>query len=156
MNYVGIDKCSSCNGEGFRVVLWVSGCDHKCKGCHNKDYWNVNSGKTFTIDTLNYIISLLDEPYMKGITFSGGDPLHKSNIGFITNIARAIKVNLPNKDIWLYTGSTYEEVKDLEVFKYVDYVVDGEYVEDLRDISLAFKGSSNQRIIDVKKGSVVG
>lgn len=136
------------NGLGFRVTLWVSGCIHHCKGCQNKETWDFNSGREFTDDDKNTIFKVLSLPYIKGITFSGGDPL--CSYDDILSLAKEIKENFPNKDIWFYTGYTLDIIKEKfnEILDFVDIIVDGKYIEELRDVSLPFRGSSNQRIYE--------
>lgn len=159
MNYQKIETCNIGNGTGFRVVLWVSGCNHHCPHCQNQETWNPDSGKPFTAKQEKQIIKYLSKDYISGLTLSGGDPLHPNNIETVTQLCKTIKEKLPNKNIWLYTGSSYEDIENLEITNYVDTIVDGQFKIDLRDITLAFRGSSNQRIIDVKasksKNSVV-
>lgn len=147
MKYLNILDCTIADGEGVRVSLYVSGCSHRCKGCHNPESWSCEAGKEFTAETLETLISLLDRDYIDGLTLTGGDPLFLLNRDTILNICRVIKTRLPNKTIWLYTGYDYEDVKDLELMQYVDVVVDGEFILELRDITLPFRGSSNQNII---------
>ena len=139
------------NGDGLRVVLWVSGCSHGCKGCHNQVTWNPDDGLLFDEDARQEIYAELEKDYVNGVTFSGGDPLHEANIKEITDLAREVKEKYPDKTIWLYTGSVWDEIKDLDVFDYVDVLVDGEFVEEKKDSTLHWKGSSNQMVIDVKK-----
>ena len=151
MKYLNILDCDIIDGDGVRVTLFVSGCSHRCKGCHNPESWDAFSGKEFTEETIERIEKLLDRDFVDGLTLSGGDPLFFQNRSEITKLCKRIKEKFPQKTIWLYTGYEYEEVKALEVFDYVDVVVDGPFKIDLRDVSLAFRGSPNQRIIDVKK-----
>ena len=155
MNYEKIDKCSVSNGSGVRTVLWVSGCDIHCKNCHNQSTWDFNSGIPFTDDTMQEILYDLSKPYIKGFTLSGGHPLDPHNAPKVLEIVKRVKMVFPNKDIWIYSGYVWEDIiKDetlREILKYTDVLVDGAYVDELRDISLAFRGSSNQRIIDVQK-----
>ena len=155
MNYEKIDKCSVSNGIGVRTVLWVSGCDIHCKNCHNQSTWDFNSGIPFTEDTMQEILYDLSKPYIKGLTLSGGHPLDPLNAPEVLKIVKRIKMIFPNKDIWIYSGYEWENIiKDdtlREIMKYTDVLVDGAYVDELRDISLPFRGSSNQRIIDVPK-----
>ena len=150
MNYIDITSPDVNNGEGCRVTLWVAGGPHHCPGCHNPHTHDYNAGKPFTADTYVEIKNMLSKPYIKGLTLSGGDPLGQSenNLNVILNIVRWIKEDLPDKDIWIYTGYKYEDLKDtqLEILKYCDVLVDGPYVEELRDITLPFRGSSNQKI----------
>lgn len=150
MKYHNITKADMLNGDGLRVVLWVSGCSHKCKGCHNPITWDSNCGLLFTDKEKEEIFEQLEQEYISGITFSGGDPLYLTNREEITKLAKEIKEKYPNKTIWLYTGYTYEEIKDLEIIQYLDILVDGEFVQDLFNEKLEWCGSSNQRIIDVK------
>lgn len=155
MNYIKINRCDVANGVGVRVVLWVAGCHHHCKGCHNAGTWDFGAGNEYTEDTHNELIDSLNNPWIRGITFSGGDPLSPEHISCIDNICRSIRNKYgESKDIWFYTGYKYGELSDAQsriVEEYADVLVDGEYVEELRDISLKFRGSSNQRIIDVKE-----
>lgn len=144
------------NGDGLRVVLWVSGCSHGCKGCHNQVTWNPDDGLLFDEDARQEIYAELEKDYVNGVTFSGGDPLHEANIKEITDLAREVKEKYPDKTIWLYTGSVWDEIKDLDVFDYVDVLVDGEFVEEKKDSTLHWKGSSNQMVIDVKNTKKTG
>lgn len=151
MNYHRIEQCNIGNGTGFRAVLWVSGCPHHCKECQNPETWNRNSGKNFTLKQKEQIKSLLRLPYIKGITISGGDPLADYNQQEITELCRELKNEFPQKDIWIYTGFTYEEISDSPILKYIDVLVDGPFILKERDVTLPFRGSRNQRIIDVQK-----
>lgn len=134
------------NGLGFRVTLWVSGCVHHCKGCQNQETWDFNSGREFTYKDKEKIFDILSLPYIKGITFSGGDPLCSYND--VLSLMKEIKNKFPKKDIWVYTGYTIEFIKEHldEILKYVDFIVDGKFIEEQRDVSLPFRGSKNQRI----------
>ena len=151
MKYMAIYKTSLADGLGWRTVLFVSGCGHRCNNCHNKDSWNPNAGKRFTESIKNMLFDCITDQ-IDGLTISGGDPLHKNNIEDVTSLCKEFKEKFPNKNIWLYTGSKYKKIKNLEVMKYVDIIVDGEYKESLKDTTLAFRGSSNQNIINVKTG----
>lgn len=165
MNYHKIEKTSIANGTGIRVVLWVSGCSLHCKGCQNPETWNLNSGKLFDEKSKIELFDALDKPYIQGITFSGGHPLEDGNVETIYLLIKEIKENFPNKDIWLYTGYTLEQIFPFvitddfdinrfykqEIIRMCDIVVDGKYIEELRNITLKWKGSSNQRVIDIKK-----
>lgn len=151
MNYHGILKGSLVNGDGVRVVLFVSGCDHHCKGCQNPDTWNTKGGVFFDAVAKAKLFEAVGRKWCDGITFSGGDPLHPENRAEVTELAKELKAAYPNKTIWLYTGFTYEEIKDLEIMKYVDVVVDGPFVESLKDSKYKFAGSTNQRIIKVRE-----
>ena len=155
MNYEKIDKCSVSNGSGVRTVLWVSGCDIHCRNCQNPQTWDFNSGIPFTDDTMQEILYDLSKPYIKGCTLSGGHPLDPHNAPKVLEIVKRVKMVFPNKDIWIYTGYVWEDIiKDdtlKEILKRTGVLIDGGYIDELREISLAFKGSSNQRIIDVQK-----
>ncbi|MDE6149663.1 MAG: anaerobic ribonucleoside-triphosphate reductase activating protein [Ruminococcus sp.] len=153
MNYIKIDKCSVSNGVGLRTVLWVSGCKHYCFNCQNPQTWNIDSGILFDTKACDELCENLKKPYISGITYSGGDPLHPQNVSDITLLSKYISENYPNKTQWLYTGYVWNEIKELEIIKYLDIVVDGKYVDDRRDITLPWRGSSNQRVIDVHKTS---
>lgn len=165
MNYHKIEKTSIANGEGIRVVLWVSGCSLHCRGCHNPETWDIDSGKLFDEDAKKELFEALDKSYIQGITFSGGHPLEKENVEDVYNLIIEIKEKFPNKDIWLYTGYTWESlfydednIKEIcedqirrAIMLMCDVIVDGRYIDYLRDITLKWRGSSNQKVIDVKK-----
>lgn len=146
MNYQKITPISIADGTGCRVVLWVSGCEHNCPGCHNPDTHDPTSGYLFDREAEDRLMELLQPNYIAGITFSGGDPLYSSNVNTVTGLAKRIKTKLPEKDIWVYTGYLFEEVCDLELMKYIDVLVDGKYEQDKRCVS-QFYGSTNQRLI---------
>lgn len=170
MNYHKIEKFSVANGTGIRVVLWVSGCSLHCKGCHNPQTWDFNSGQLFDDAAKQELFEALDKPYIQGITFSGGNPLDEQNRHEILNLILEIHLMFPEKDIWCYTGYTFEEICEQycneriynlfggeieytkwEYLEYVDVLVDGPYIEEQRDITLPFCGSTNQRLIDIKE-----
>ena len=152
MNYITIYKSSLSDGEGWRVVLFVSGCDHKCPGCHNPQSWDKNAGKPFTEETKEYLFNAVNNSEIDGLTLSGGDPLYSANIKEVTALCKEFKERFPNKDIWLYTGSVYDDkLAQLEVMQYIDYLVDGPFILEKRDTSQRFRGSTNQRIINIKK-----
>lgn len=150
MNYHNITKDDMLNGDGLRVVLWVAGCSHHCKECHNPITWDPNYGVPFDDAAKQEIYEQLDKDYISGITFSGGDPLYCSNRDTVTEFVEEIKKKYPDKTIWLYTGSEWNSVKDYPIMKYVDVLVDGEFQTDKRDVTLMWKGSSNQHVIDVQ------
>lgn len=156
MRYHNITKDDMLNGDGLRVVLWVAGCSHGCPGCHNPVTWDPEGGLPFDGEARREIFAELDKDYVSGITFSGGDPLHPANIREVTALAADIRRKYPEKTIWLYTGSTWQEVRDLEVMQYVDVLVDGEFEQDKKDNTLHWKGSSNQQVIDVQKTRQTG
>ena len=150
MNYHDIQKDDMLNGSGIRVSLFVSGCDRHCEKCQNPQTWNKDSGIEFTNDTYEELKEELKKDYVSGITFTGGHPLEYYNYSTIYTLCFNIKREFPNKSIWIYTGFNFEDIKDLDIMKYVDVIVDGKYIDELRDVTLAFRGSSNQRIIDVQ------
>lgn len=161
MNYHKIEKTSIANGDGIRVVLWVSGCRLYCKGCHNQETWCFNSGSLFDEKAKTELYEALDKSYIQGVTFSGGHPLENENLLEIHNLIQNIRIKYQTKDIWLYTGLTWENImsknEDITdklrqvIVSMCDVVVDGKYIDGLKDITLKWKGSSNQRVIDVKK-----
>ena len=148
MNYHNITKCDMLNGEGVRVVLWVSGCVHACPNCHNQQTWNPNSGIPFDNEAIQEIYAELENPYVDGITFSGGDPLHPLNYNTILWLCTQIKLKYPNKNIWLYTGYSLDTVKLIysDILEYVDVLVDGKFIEALKSPDKHWIGSSNQTI----------
>lgn len=156
MRYHNITKDDMLNGDGLRVVLWVAGCSHGCKGCQNPMTWDPEGGIPFGEEDKAELFEQLDKSYIEGITFSGGDPLHENNVKEITVLAKEIREKYPNKTIWLYTGYTWEEIKDLEIVRYLDILVDGKFDLATRDVSLKWKGSPNQKVIDVPKTLELG
>lgn len=156
MNYAKIKPVDVANGEGVRVSLFVSGCSHHCKGCFNAELWNYNAGEFFTTETVQEIIDLCSNSYITGLSLLGGEPLDPKNLQQVTILAHVFKKFFPHKTIWCYTGYRWEEVKQLQIMEYIDVLVDGKFVEDLKDPRLKFRGSSNQRIIDVKKSRESG
>lgn len=151
MRYHNITKDDMLNGDGLRVVLWVAGCNHCCKGCHNPITWDFNGGLLFDKAAKTELFEQLEKDYISGITFSGGDPLHPANRADIRNLAAEIKEKYPQKTIWLYTGDSWEAIWNLPIMKYIDVVVDGEFCIEMEDIKLLWKGSKNQRVVDVCK-----
>ncbi|HAF25746.1 MAG TPA: anaerobic ribonucleoside-triphosphate reductase activating protein [Lachnospiraceae bacterium] len=151
MRYHNITKDDMLNGDGLRAVLWLSGCDHHCKGCQNPLTWDPEGGLLFDEKAKEELFDILKRPYISGITFTGGDPLHKGNVNEVGKLIDEIKRDLPDKTIWLYTGDTWEDIIDIPFIRKADVVVDGEFIEDLKDNLLQWKGSKNQRVIDVKK-----
>jgi len=151
MRYHNITKDDMLNGDGLRVVLWVSGCNHCCQGCQNPITWDPNGGLLFDQKAKEEVMRELDKEYISGITFSGGDPLHPRNLSEETELAKEIRERYPRKTIWLYTGSIWEEIQNLEVMRYVDVLVDGEFIEEKLDKTLHWKGSVNQRVIEVQE-----
>lgn len=150
MNYADIKKADLNNGDGIRVSLWVTGCPIHCKGCHNKDIWNPQTGSPFTRSTLDYLLNIFRcEKIDKNLSILGGEPLARYNVDTVTLVCKEFKKEFPNKTIWLWSGYDYEEVKDLEVMQYIDKLIDGRYIESLEKDT--WRGSNNQRIIDLKK-----
>ncbi|AFB83895.1 anaerobic ribonucleotide reductase small subunit [Vibrio phage pVp-1] len=152
MNYMQYYPTDVVNGEGTRCVLFVSGCSHGCNGCYNEAAWNPNSGHEFTQELEDQIIKDLQDTRIKrrGLTLSGGDPLHKRNFASVLRLCKRVRKECPTKDIWLYTGYTLEQVKQgrfCAILDYIDVLVDGKFEKDLYDAGLKFRGSSNQNII---------
>lgn len=151
MNYIGLNKFDTANGEGIRVSLFVSGCTLRCKGCFNEESWDFKAGKEFTEDTLNEVIDALSNGYVSGLSVLGGDPLEEKNIDTVTEICKAVKDRFNGtKSIWLWTGRVYDKYKDYELFKYIDVVIDGPYIAKYK-VSGGRKpyGSTNQRVIKI-------
>lgn len=151
MRYHNITKDDMLNGAGLRVVLWVAGCAHCCKECHNPITWDPNGGLEFDEAAKQEIFDELEKDYIHGITFSGGDPLHINNAYDVSELAKEIRERYPNKTIWLYTGGIWEEVKHMRVIPYLDVLCDGEFEVDKKDENTHWVGSTNQRVIDVQK-----
>ena len=173
MNYLKIEHEDVCNGTGLRVVLWLSGCSHHCYNCQNPQTWNPDSGIPFDESAKQEIFNELSKDYISGITFSGGDPLHENNLDEVLKLTKQIRISFPDKTIWLYTGYEWNSLmskicqptfpdkdferiieihkKRKEIISNVDVLVDGEYIDEQKDLSLKFRGSKNQRVIDVKK-----
>lgn len=156
MRYHNITKDDMLNGDGLRVVLWVAGCSHCCRECQNPQTWDPNGGIPFDQEAKDELFEQLGKTYISGVTFSGGDPLHKNNITEITRLAKEIREKFPDKTIWLYTGSSWESIQKEEIVRYLDVCVDGEFIVEQKDTSLKWKGSANQRVIDVKKTLAAG
>lgn len=165
MNYLEIDKSSISNGPGVRVVLWVAGCTLHCKGCQNPESWNFCAGKLFDETAKQELFKALNKPYIRGVSFSGGHPLEYESLPAMYDLIKEIQTQFPEKDIWLYTGYTlsinnFDTTIDIcldngllrnYILAMCDVVVDGPYIEGQRDITLKFRGSKNQRLIDVKE-----
>lgn len=159
MNYAIIKNCDIANGPGVRVSLFVSGCTHHCKGCFNEVAWDFDYGQPFTQETVNAILDMLKPSYVKGITLLGGEPFEPQNQPAIVDLLRQIRARYPEKTVWAFSGYLFD--KDIltgrlgdpaitkEFLSYVDVLVDGRFVEEKKDLTLRFRGSSNQRIIDV-------
>lgn len=151
MRYHNITKDDMLNGDGLRVVVWVAGCAHCCKECHNPVTWDPYGGLEFDEAAKQEIFEQLDKDYIAGVTLSGGDPLHPANRMDIRDLAAEIKEKYPDKTIWLYTGDVWEQVLHYPLMQYIDVLVDGEFMVEKKDARLRWKGSSNQRVIDVQQ-----
>ena len=153
MKYMKITPSDVLNGDGLRVVLWVAGCGHYCKGCHNPESWNPNNGKDFTEKDKEYIFKLLEDNFIKGITFSGGDPFYIDNREDIKKLAKEIKEKFPNKDIWLWTGYTLNQILKIDetLLENIDILVDGRYEYDLPHTK-RYRGSDNQLRYKIENG----
>lgn len=155
MNYHNITTDDMSNGDGLRVVLWVAGCDHHCKDCQNPVTWNPADGLPFSLREKEEIYNELRKDYIAGITFSGGDPLHPDNRAEVMELMKAIKQDFPDKTIWVYTGYTWTEIESSPIMygmmAFVDVLVDGKFVDALKDVTYPWAGSINQKVIDVQK-----
>lgn len=151
MRYHNITKDDMLNGDGLRTVLWVAGCSHCCKECQNPITWDPRGGIPFDESAKEELFTELEKDYISGITYSGGDPLYPSNRECITQLAKEIRERFPDKTQWMYTGFLWEAIQSLECMNFIDVVVDGEFEVDKKDVQLRWKGSSNQRVIDVQK-----
>lgn len=169
MNYHMIRTDDMLNGSGLRVVIFLSGCDNRCEGCHNPETWNQNSGKKFDAEAIKEIMNELDNDYISGITLSGGDPLYESNVNDVYDLLILIKEKYPNKTIWLYTGYSWNGImnpvvlegfnperdallkKRKDIVALCDVLCDSKFIEAYADVNCPWVGSSNQRVIDVQK-----
>ena len=154
MNYLKIDTCNMNNGDGLRCVVWVSGCEHECKNCFNPETWNKDNGDEFTGTQWELICNVLQQDWCSGITFTGGDPFHPCNFEEIFELCTGLKEKFPTKTIWVYTGYSLDGYKlklSHKIFEYIDVLVDGEYVDNLKSPFKHWVGSSNQRVIDIKQ-----
>lgn len=166
MNYATIKNCDIANGPGVRVSLFVSGCTHRCKGCFNEVAWDFDYGEPFTQETVDEILKLLEPPYIRGLTILGGEPFEPVNQAAIVELLRQVKEKYPEKSIWAFTGYLLD--KDIlakrlgpwevteEYLQYLDVLVDGPFEEERKNLSLRFRGSDNQRLIDVPKTLAAG
>lgn len=166
MNYASIKDCDIANGPGIRISLFVSGCTHHCKGCFNREAWDFDYGTPFTQQTIDEILKMLSPGYIKGLTLLGGEPFEPQNQGPIVDLLRQIKAKYPQKSIWAFSGYLFDRdimsghLGDPEITKkylsYLDVLVDGPFIEAKKDLMLRFRGSSNQRLIDVQKSLTAG
>lgn len=159
MRYHDITKDDMLNGDGLRVVLWVSGCSHCCKECQNPITWDPNGGLEFDQKAKEEVFAELEKDYIAGITLSGGDPLFFSNRQEVFKLVCEIKERFPQKTIWLYTGFSWETISELEIMEYIDVLIDGEFIAEQKNTHLYWRGSTNQRVIDVpssrKDGKII-
>lgn len=152
MRYNKIRKMDISDGPGVRVSIFMQGCTFNCKNCFNQETHDFNGGKEFTDETINRVLELCENENINGLSILGGEPLHPNNIEGTTKLAKVFKEKLPNKDIWIWSGFLFDkDLKDKEVMKYTDVLVDGRYVDELSNPTLKWKGSENQRVIDVQK-----
>ncbi len=151
MNYAEIKKVDIANGPGVRVSLFVSGCRNHCKGCFNPETWDFDYGRPFTRETEDEIIEALRPSWIQGLSILGGEPTEEENAAVLIPFLKRVRAALPDKDIWLYSGYTYEALRDKEILTLADVLVDGPFLLELKDAGLAFRGSRNQRIIDLKE-----
>lgn len=151
MRYHDITKDDMKNGDGLRVVLWLSGCRHHCAGCQNPVTWNPEDGILFDDAARAEIEKELLKDYIAGLTLSGGDPLFPENVREVTEYVRKLKARFPEKTIWLYTGEVWEDILGMDVLRDIDVLVDGKFVQEKKDNLLHWRGSANQRVIDVRE-----
>ena len=151
MNYAKIKKVDIANGPGVRVSLFVSGCRNHCKGCFNPETWDFDYGRPFTRETEDEIIEALRPSWIQGLSILGGEPTEEENAAVLIPFLKRVRAVLPDKDIWLYSGYTYEALRDKEILSLADVLVDGPFLLEQKDAGLAFRGSRNQRIIDLKE-----
>ncbi len=151
MKYNLIRKMDISNGPGIRVSIFMQGCDFHCENCFNKETWDFENGHELTSDTINEVLELSSPSYIKGLSILGGEPMHPKNIEGTLALAKSFKEKYPDKTIWVWTGFLFDDIKTKEVLRYIDVLVDGRYVDELHTPTLKWKGSSNQRVIDVKK-----
>lgn len=151
MRYNKIRKMDISNGPGVRVSIFMQGCTFNCKNCFNPETHDFNGGLPFTDEVIKQILDLSKEDHIAGLSILGGEPMHPKNIDSSLKLAKTFKEKYPNKTIWVWSGFLFDDLKDLEIIKYIDYLVDGRYIDELNNPSLKWKGSSNQRVIDVQK-----
>ena len=149
MHFGKLESCSITSGIGCRISLFVSGCEHKCKNCFNPETWNFNYGKEFTEQTMDLLIELAKPDYISGLSVLGGDPMHPKNREEVIKLIRKFKEVYPNKTVWLWTGYLIEDIFEDLIDSGIDVIVDGPFVEDLKDLRLKYRGSSNQRVINL-------
>ena len=151
MRYNKIRKMDISNGPGVRVSIFMQGCSFHGKNCFNKETWDFKGGSEFTPDTIEKVLDLADHDYIVGLSILGGEPMHPNNIKATTKLAKVFKEKYPKKSIWVWSGFLYDDIKNNDVINYIDVLIDGRYEDELHDFKLKWRGSSNQRVIDVKK-----
>ena len=152
MKYNKIRKMDISNGPGVRVSIFMQGCAFHCENCFNKETWDFNGGLDFNDETIKKVLDLCDKDYIVGLSILGGEPMHPNNIDGTTALAKAFKEKFPNKNLWVWSGYLFDkDLKDKEVLKYIDVLVDGQFINNLHNPTLKWKGSANQRVIDVQK-----
>ena len=157
MRYNKIRKMDIADGPGVRVSIFMQGCRFNCKNCFNPETHDFNGGKEFTQDTINEVLDLCKQDHIKGLSILGGEPMHPNNIEGTTELAKQFKEHFPNKNLWAWSGYTFDkDLKDKEVMKYVDVLVDGNYIDEKHNPTLKWRGSENQRVIDVQKSLASG
>ena len=157
MRYNKIRKMDISNGPGIRVSVFFQGCSFHCKNCFNPETWSFDSGEEFTDETINHILDLCSNDHITGLSLLGGEPMHPTNIEGSTKLAKAFKEKFPDKSLWSWSGFLFDkDLKDKEILKYIDVLVDGQYIDELHDPTLNWRGSSNQRVIDVQKSLKTG
>ena len=156
MRYNLIRKMDISNGPGVRVSIFMQGCHFHCKNCFNPETWDFKGGKEFTDETIEKVLDLCEKSEVKGLSILGGEPMHPENIEGTKKHAKAFKEKYPEKNVWAWSGFKFEDLKNKEVLKYIDVLVDGNYKDELHDPTLKWKGSSNQRVVDVQKSIETG
>lgn len=148
MNYIKIDNCNMNNGDGLRCVVWLSGCEHRCEGCFNPETWDITVGSPWNDEAEQVVCDTLSQDWCSGLTLTGGDPMHPENIAGVLNLCRRMKKKFPRKNIWVYTGNIVNP--DDELYKDIDVIVDGPYIDSLKSLDAHWVGSSNQKVIHLK------
>lgn len=156
MRYNKIRKMDISNGPGIRVSIFMQGCSFHCKDCFNSETWDFKAGKEFNDEVINKVLDLASLPHIVGLSILGGEPMHPNNREGTIKLAKAFKKRYPDKDIWVWSGYLFDELKDIEGLSYIDTLVDGRFVLEQANPTLKFRGSSNQRVIDVKKSLKAG
>lgn len=156
MRYADIKFPDIANGPGCRVSLWISGCHFHCEDCHNQELWDFNAGDVFDLEAESKILNFLKLDYCEGLSILGGEPLELINNLALHTLLMIVKSKFPNKSIWVYTGYKFEDIKHRNIMKYIDVLVDGQFEKDKKIVDLKFRGSTNQRKIDVQKSLITG